>query len=870
MSNGRQEPGAASAFWARSADRLLAELHSDAAGLSDGEAQDRLARYGPNSIRADVALSWARLLLRQFASPLVLILVVGAAISLFLREWIEAAIILAIVAGSALLGFVQEYQASQAVADLRAKLALHARVVRGGTPRSLPVDRIVPGDIVALSAGSLVPADGVIVHSDSLIVSEAALTGESFPVEKAAGTSPAEAALAARTNCLFLGTSVVSGTATMLVVTTGPETNFGDIAGRLEEHPLQTEFSRGLSDFGYMLLRLMLAVVAIVVVINIALARPLVESLLFAVALAVGLSPELLPAIVSVTLAAGARTMAQHGVIVRRLEAIENFGSIDILCTDKTGTLTEGVVSLSTALDAGGEPDKEVIRLAGVNASLQTGLDNSLDAAIEHSVRAASIDLGGWHKLGEIAYDFERRRLTIIARAPDGGAQAISKGAFASIVACCTAIATDGGSRPLDGVERDRIQSLFERKSQEGFRVLGLATRSVAVQAQYGRDVEAEMTFAGFLLFLDPPKEGAKDALKALLRLGISVRIISGDNRFIAAHVGNILGIDGSAVATGADVAAADDSELARIAERTSIFAEIDPQQKERIIQAFKRGGHAVGYLGDGINDAPALRMADVGISVDQAVDVARESADIVLLRRDLQVLRRGVEDGRRTFANTMKYILITTSANFGNMISMAVATLFLPFLPLLAKQILLNNFLSDLPSAAIAGDAVDPEHVRQAQRWNIADVRRFMLVFGLLSTAFDLLTFAVLLLLFQAGEATFRTMWFLVSLLTELGVVFILRTRRPWFKSAPSPLLLWTSVATATAAFALPYAGSIAGIFSFTPLSAAMLVASVAIVALYMLTTESAKHVYFRSRNGVHRPSKGRAAGKPARHRHG
>lgn len=849
-------------FWAHPADELLAELHSQGSGLSDDEARARIARYGPNSIRADVALHWARLLLRQFASPLVLILIVGGAISLFLQEWIEAAIILAIVAGSALLGFIQEYQASRAVEELRARLALNAKVVRDGIARLLPVEQIVPGDIVELSAGSLVPADGVIVRSDSLVVTEAALTGESFPVEKAACVSPAETALAARTSCLFLGTSVVSGTATMLVAATGIATSFGCIAGRLEDNHLETEFSRVLSDFGYLLLRLMLVVAAAVVAINIAFDRPLVESLLFAVALAVGLSPELLPAIVSVTLAAGARTMAQHGVIVRQLEAIENLGSIDILCTDKTGTLTEGVVSLSAALGPGGNPDHDVVRLAGVNATLQTGLDNVLDTAISHSVKAAGIDLGGWRKLGEIAYDFERRRLTVIARGPDGQVLAITKGAFASIIECCSSIGLNGKQRPLDAGERRRIQALFERKSEEGFRVLGLATRAVEERPNYGSDIETGLTFAGFLLFLDPPKRGVVEALKALHRLGISVRIISGDNRYIAAHIGNILGIDGSSVATGADIARADETALGKLAARTSIFAEIDPQQKERIIRALKQGGHAVGYMGDGINDAPALRAADVGISVDHAVDVARESADIVLLRRDLNVLRRGVEDGRRTFANTMKYILITTSANFGNMISMALATLFLPFLPLLAKQILLNNFLSDLPSAAIAGDAVDPEHVHEAQRWHIADIKRFMLVFGLLSTVFDLLTFAVLLLLFRADETTFRTMWFLVSLLTELGVVFVLRTRRSWLRSAPSSLLLWTSVATAAAAFALPYAGAISAIFSFTPLSAGMLAASIAIVACYMVATETAKQIYFRAKR-----TKGpRASGSPKR----
>ena len=838
-------------YWSQDAAALAAALGSGAGGLAAGEAAARLLQVGPNSVEDAQSLSALRLLLRQFESPLVLILAFAAAVSLALQQWVDAGIILAIVVGSSLLGFLQERRASTAVAALKKRLALTCRVLRDGVERSVPVDTVVPGDLVLLAAGNLIPADGRVLEAQDFLVSEASMTGESFPVEKSPGIQRADAPLAQRGNCVFLGASVRSGTARVLAVRTGRRTEFGAIAARLRARPPETDFARGVRHFGYLLLRVMLVMVLFVLTVNLLLERPVVESLLFAVALGVGLSPELLPAIISVTLSAGARAMSGRGVIVRRLEAIENLGSMDILCTDKTGTLTEGRIVLNEALDAGGGACDEVRRLAFLNAAFETGIENPLDAAIATAGAAAGLTTAGFRKVDEIPYDFMRRRLTIVVAAESAPAEhlIVTKGAFASLIDCCATLERDGATLPLDASARAALEAIFQAKGAAGFRVLALATRRAATQAHHAREDERDMTFRGFLVFHDPPKAEARRTLQDLARLGIRIKVISGDNRYVTAHLAEAVGLDAGAMLTGEEVAALKDEALWHRAPRTDLFVEIDPQQKERIVRALQRSGHTVGYLGDGINDAPALYAADVGISVEQAVDVARESADIILLNRDLDVLRSGVEDGRRTFANTLKYIAITTSANFGNMVSMALATPLLPFLPLAAKQILLNNLLSDLPSIAISSDAVDAERIAAPQRWSIKEIQRFMIVFGLISSAFDLLTFAVLLLLFQADEATFQTTWFVISLLTELAVLLVLRTRKPAFRSRPGRLLLWSTLAVAAAALAVPFLGSLSAVFGFVPLSALDVAAMLAIVLGYVAATEAAKAWFYRAR---------------------
>jgi Mg2+-importing ATPase len=656
--------------------------------------------------------------------------------------------------------------------------------------------------------------------------------------------------IAARTNSVFLGASVRSGTAKVLAVKTGRRTEFGAIAARLRARPPETDFARGVRQFGYLLIRVIVVIVLFVLTVNLLLDRPVIESLLFAVALAVGLSPELLPAIISVTLSTGARAMSKRGVIVRRLDAIENLGSMDILCTDKTGTLTEGTIVLSDVLDAGSQPSDEVRRLAFINAAFETGIENPLDAAIVAAGESAGLTTSGLTKIDEIPYDFMRRRLTIVVAEDDAPSRHlfVTKGAFSNVLDICTSLDRNGVEVPLDEGRRAELEALFKTKGAEGFRVLAVATRRVAAEADYDRDDERDMTFRGLLVLHDPPKADAQNTIHDLNRLGIRIKVISGDNRYVTAHLAESVGLDAASMLTGEELATLKDEALWHLAPRTDLFVEVDPQQKERIVRALQRTGHSVGYLGDGINDAPALHAADVGISVEEAVDVARESAAIILLSPDLDVLRSGVEDGRRTFANTLKYISITTSANFGNMVSMALATPLLPFLPLAAKQILLNNFLSDVPSIAIASDNVDPDRVVRPQRWNVRDIQKFMIVFGLISSVFDLLTFAILLLVFHANEATFQTSWFMISLLTELAVVLVLRTHRPAFRSSPSRLLLWSTLVVATATFAIPFLGVLSSLFGFVPLSAIHLGAVVAIVIGYIAATELAKAWFFRS----------------------
>ena len=837
-------------YWTRSAAELIAALASSHDGLTNAEAANRLLKHGPNTLEDRDEQTALRLLLHQFESPPVLILMFGACVSLWLRQWVDAGIILSIVLGSSMLGFAQEYRASVAIATLRRRLTLTVRTWRDGALVTIPATAVVPGDVIQLAAGSLVPADGLIIDAVDFLVTEASLTGESFPVEKRPALLAADTPLAARCNVAFLGTSVRSGTARMLVVNTGRSTEFGAIAARLKVPEPDTEFARGVRQFGYLLVRIMMVMVVFVLMVNQALGRPLIESLLYAVALAVGISPELLPAIVSVTLSRGARTLASRGVIVRRLEAIENLGSMDVLCTDKTGTLTEGVITLVAAVDVAGADSTSVQRLAWLNASYETGIANPLDAAIVAAGERAGLDSAD-AKIDEIPYDFNRKRLTIIVAEHDapGRHRLITKGAYAQTLEVCSTLAIDGGEIAIDDAWRQRLDAYFRRCGEDGYRVLAVATRVQEPQPGYTHADESALCLAGFLLFSDPPKPDAARTIRNLARLGCRTKIVSGDNRYVTAHLASSIGLDPNAMLAGQQIAHLSDESLWHLAERTDLFVEVDPQQKERIVRALQRTGHAVGYLGDGINDAAALHAADVGISVEGAVDVARDSADVVLLKSDLGVLRTGVEEGRRTFANTLKYISITTSANFGNMVSMALATPLLPFLPLAAKQILLNNFLSDLPSIAISTDRVDREHIARVQRWDVREVRRFMIVFGLLSSAFDLLTFFVLLKLFGVGESLFQTSWFVVSLLTELVVVLVLRTRNASWRSTPSPLLLGATIAVSAGALVLPYLPGVDSAFGFVAPDADLLTALLLIVFGYVLSTEAAKRLFFRRR---------------------
>jgi Mg2+-importing ATPase len=827
-------------YWALGAADLARRLESSAAGLSAADAAGRLRKHGPNQLQHRRHLSRLAVLGRQLGSPLLLLLVFAAGASAATGEWIDAAIVLAIVVASVVIGYSREYSAEAAAAALRVRLRAKSTVLRDGRPEQVAVEEVVPGDVILLSAGSLVPADGVILEATDFFVSEAVLTGESFPVHKQPGALDAATELRQRTNCVFLGTNVRSGSARCLVAATGTATEFGRIARRLTLRPPETEFDRGIRRFGYLLTSAMLIMVLAVFVGNVLVGRPPIETLLFSVALAVGLSPELLPAILNVNLARSAKAMAHRGVLVRRLNAIENLGSMDVLCTDKTGTITEGVVQLEGAYGPRGEPGGDVLELAGWNAALETGIGSALDEAI---TSAAKPVLAEHRKLGEIPFDFVRKRVTVVVQVADG-ARLVMKGAFEPVLEVCTRL-PDGSA--LTAAARADLRQRFERWSTRGLRVLAVAARPVSAKSSYSRDDECDMTFVGYLTFLDRPKEGVADAIAGLAALGVSVKLITGDSGLVARHVSTLVGLRADRMLTGRELDELHDEALWRAAETTDLFAEVDPNQKERIILSLKKMGHVVGFLGDGVNDAPAMHAADTSLSVEQAVDVAREAADFVLMERGLDVIRRGIEEGRRTFANTLKYVLMTTSANLGNMVSMAAASLFLPFLPLTAGQILLNNLLSDIPAIGIADDEVDRELVERPRRWDMGFIGRFMIDFGMLSSAFDLLTFGILLGVFRARPEVFRTSWFVESLLTELVIALVVRTRRPFFRSRPGRVLLTATIALVPIALAIPYA-PYAGLFGFVALPGLLVVTIAAVTVLYVGATEMLKQRFYAS----------------------
>jgi Mg2+-importing ATPase len=817
----------------------MRRLHSEPAGLSSAEAARRLVQYGPNELREQGQLSRARVLWNQLRSPLLLLLVFAAGASALTGEWIDAAIVFAILVASVGIGYSREYRAQVAADKLRVRVQAVATVLRDARPVTIPLREVVPGDVIMVSAGSLLPADAIVLEATDCFVNESVLTGESFPVEKKPGVVARTSVLTERANCVFLGTNVRSGTARCLVVATGTASQFGAIAHRLTLRPPETEFDRGIRRFGYLLTSAMLVMVLVVFAANMFLGRPPIETLLFSIALAVGLSPELLPAILSVNLARGAQLMARHGVLVKRLNAIENLGSMDVLCTDKTGTLTEGVVQLEGAYDEQGERSPGVLELASRNAALQTGLANPLDEAI---LRAHEADLSGVEKLGEVPYDFVRKRLSVVIRSHTG-VSLVTKGAFEHVLEAC---ARSAAGRPLDAARQTMLRKRYLGWGAQGTRVLAVASRPLDDKPSYGRDDERDLDFVGFLTFLDRPKEGVAEALTDLAKLGVSVKLITGDSELVAKHVATAVGMRADRILTGRDLDELHDEALWSAAERTDLFVEVDPNQKERIILSLKKMGRVVGFLGDGVNDAPAMHAADTSLSVDQAVDVAKEAADFVLLERHLGVIRRGIQEGRKTFANTLKYVLTTTSANLGNMVSMAVASLFLPFLPLLAGQILLNNFLSDVPAVGLADDSVDPELVERPRRWDMRFIGRFMVVFGVLSSLFDFMTFGTLLRLFDATPQLFRTGWFVESLLTELVIALVVRTRRPFFRSRPGTLL-WTSTAAIIAVtFAIPFL-PLVEVLGFTALPGTMLLTLIGITGLYIGAAELAKTWFYR-----------------------
>ena len=829
-------------YWSMSAEDVMKNLNSTPAGLTSKEAALRLKKHGENVIKKKKQDTQLILFLNQFRNPIIIILIVATAISGVTGELTDALIIATIILASAVLSFIQEYSAGNAIEELRAKVQARALVLRDGKFTEISSRGIVPGDIVRVSSGSLIPADARILECSDFFVTQAVLTGESVPSEKTPEIADEDAGIQDRRNCVFMGTNVQSGSAVVLVTATGENTNFGAIAKNLSLRPPETEFERGVRHFGYLLTQIMLVLTLSVFAINVIMERPAIEALLFSVALAVGITPQLLPAIISITLSRGSRSMAEEGVIVRRLTAIENFGSMDVLCTDKTGTLTEGTIRLDGAFDLDGEASESVFRLAYLNASLQTGMENSLDKAVSES---RNLDISNIVKKGEIPFDFTRERLSVIVE-EESRYTLITKGAFSKVLNICTQVERNKVIRDLDDVDLRNIQQLYETWSSQGIRVLGISTRSVELKEKYSVEDENQMVFAGFLLLFDHPKQDVIQTISNLEKNGVSLRVITGDNKLTAVHTVESVGIKIRGVITGSDLMKMSDESLWNKVENTTVFAEVDPNQKERIILALKKNRHVVGYMGDGINDIPALHAADVSISVDNAVDVARESADFVLMEKSLKSLNRGIELGRITFANTLKYILVTTSANFGNMFSMAGVSLFLPFLPLLPKQILLINFLTDFPAITIANDRVDEEELQKPRRWDIGMIRNFMFTFGFISSVFDYVTFAVLFIGFKAQPEIFQSGWFTVSVLTELLILMVMRTHKPFFMSRPAPLLLYSSIAVGAVTLILPYT-PLSRFLNIEPVGLSIMAALIAISAAYIVTTEIAKHFFYR-----------------------
>ena len=814
-------------------------------GLTSDQAAEALARFGPNDPTPVRRGALAIEILLLFLNPLVVILLVAALISAVLGEPIGAAIIAIIVFLSIAINFAQTYRSRRAIDRLREHVSLTATVLRDGQWREIRRHEIVPDDIVRLSAGDLVPADAQLLESRDLFVQQAALTGESMPAEKHAhGGETSAAATPDAVDRVYLGTSVVSGTAIARILNTGPRTQFGAIAERLADRPAETEFEHGLRRFGMLITRTVFFLVLFILVVRVAMHKDAFESFVFAVALAVGLTPEFLPMITSVTLARGAVRMAREQVIVKRLPAIQNFGSIDVFCSDKTGTLTTGVMSLEGAFDPFGRASDRARTLGYLNSKFESGIRSPLDEAILRQAQPED----DYVKRDEIPFDFNRRRLSIAVAHkayPDGDQLLITKGAPEGILSACESYEAGGAVAALDPARLQEIRTAYERLFAQGYRVLAVAYRTLHSHGACSLADESSLTLAGFLAFSDPPTTDAADSLAALKRDGVQVKILTGDHELVARHVCGDVGLDNPQIITGDQLDDMSDPALGNVAERVTVFARVSPMQKLRIISALKRRGHVVGYMGDGINDAPSLHAADVGVSVPSAVDVARDAADLILLQPGLKILHHGILEGRRASGNVLKYLLMGTSSNFGNMFSMAAASVFLPFLPMLSTQILLNNFLYDAAQITIPTDNVDPAYLRSPQRWDMRLIRNFMIFIGPISSIYDFLTFYVMLHYFHAGEALFHTGWFVESLATQTLVLFVIRTMGNPLRSRPSRPLAITTIAIVVIGILLPFS-PLAAILGFTALPLPFFAFLAIATITYLLLVEIAKRQLF------------------------
>lgn len=826
-------------FWSLQPTDIYKILGTTGRGLQAADAAKRKGR------RLNRPKTWVRftqaflLFFRQYKSPLTIMLIAAAIVSYYLNDRPDTYIILTIVLISGLLGYWQEAGASAALTKLLAMVNTKSLVVRDGYETEIPLEEVVAGDIVLVNAGDIIPCDGLITVSNTLFVDESALTGETFPVEKTPGVLPAGTKLALRTNAVFMGSHVISGTATIIAVNTGKETIFGGLSSQLKTASPETEFEKGIKRFGYMLMEITMILIVVILAINLLLKKPVLDSLLFSLAIAVGLTPQLLPAIISINLSKGAKKMAAVKVVVKKLSAIENFGSMNILCSDKTGTLTTGTIEIAGSYDAAGLQSSSTLLYACVNATLQKGFNNPIDKAF------CALNVSGVHAFGflkEIPYDFIRKRLSVLVTNGEERL-VICKGALHNILPICSAVAVKGGEPEDIGGWKSLIETKATEYSEAGYRVLAVAAKTLL---QKEDEIENNMIFHGFIVMADPPKPGIAKTINELSKKGIALKIITGDSAAVAKHTSGLVGITSPVILTGTDLRGISDSALVQKVTSVNIFAEIEPNQKERIILSLKKAGNVVGYMGDGINDVAALHAADIGISVSSAVDIAKEAANIVLLDNDLEVLIKGVKEGRITFANTLKYIFMATSANFGNMFSMSAASAFLPFLPLLPRQILLTNLLTDFPEMAIATDNVDEQLVALPHKWNISFIKKFMIVFGLVSSLFDCITFFILLHVLHAGEEAFQTGWFIESVISASVIVLVIRTRYFFTRSRPGRYLVISTVFIAVIVATLPF-WPIAEMFGFIRLPGVFYLTLAAIITGYVVVAEFVKKIFYK-----------------------
>ncbi len=829
-------------------ETLLEKLRTSEKGLPEQEARDRLEEYGFNEPARKKKRTVFIQILSKFVNPLVIVLLIIGAFSFFFGEKISALLVALMAVMSVLLSFIQEYRAGKEADRLSEMVRATATVYRNGRPKEIKIRELVPGDIVDLFAGDMIPADLRIISCKDLFINQASLTGESFPIEKTSGTGTARGNSASDMgNIVFMGSSVVSGTALAVVIKTGISTRFGEMSRRLATMRVETSFDKGVHGFTWLMIRAMFFMVVFIFAVNAMRRGSWIESLLFSLGVAVGLTPEMLPMIVAINLSKGAIAMSKKDVIVKRLNSIQNFGAMDIICTDKTGTLTMDKIVLEKHCDVVRKEDDGVLRFAYLNSYYQTGLKNLLDRAI---LKHEKLLVRQYRKVDEVPFDFSRRIMSVVVEM-DGTHRLICKGAPEEVFKRCSGYELDGELMEMDPLILSDLKEEYENLSSDGFRVLAIAYKDIPQKKEaYSKDDEKELILTGYVAFLDPPKPSARRAIIALRKLGVDFKVLTGDNEMVTKKICSEVGLNVQGLVTGDQIDKADDPQLQELVKSTNVFARLSPLQKERIITALHRNRHIVGYLGDGINDAPALKASDVGISVNNAVDIAKESADIILLKKSLMVLEDGVIEGRKTFGNIVKYIKMGSSSNFGNMLSMTGGSLFLPFLPMLPIQILLNNFLYDLSQVAIPTDEVDREYLRQPRPWRVDYIKKFMLIIGPISSVYDFLTYGVMLFIFHADAALFHTGWFIESLCTQTLVIYVIRTGKvPFLESRPSGFLVLTSLVIISVGMLIPFT-PLAGPFGFTAPPPAYFAVLLFIVLTYLLLVQGVK-VWFIKKFG-------------------